>query len=286
MPDNTALVEDLIDSVPELSNARIIRCLHQGDVNETWLLESDRGKLVLKMRYKPDGSAGSIHSEGWKNLHLAATAGIGPEPIWTDPERGLTVCRFLEGTCWSWSDTQNPLLLKKLADTLASLHSIQPEGLQLDAPGAARAYAESIGSAQADALTDHAVKLATDLNSGSHRVSLLHGDLVHGNITGHGPVRLIDWEFAAAGDCLFDLATFIRHHELTDSITDLFLQHYSSLAEPVDQVRLNQFYVLYDLLTALWYLKLVTQSSSNSPAGAELNRVLIRLKQSGLDFGF
>ena len=85
------------------------------------------------------------------------------------------------------------------------------------------------------------------------------------NIIGCGPVRLIDWEYAAVGDPLFDLAVVVRHHQLPAPIAGGFLRAYMGTPDRVTSERFEAFCQLYDLLSELWYLA-VSKSSGDSEA--------------------
>jgi thiamine kinase-like enzyme len=68
---------------------------------------------------------------------------------------------------------------------------------------------------------------------------------------------LIDWEFAAPGDALFDLAVVVQHHELGNDLAGVLLQAY--LGRPpttTEQSRFGAQRAFYRDLLSLWNLRL------------------------------
>ena len=128
-------------------------------------------------------------------------------------------------------------------------------------------------------MADHARALAAKLGAETTRPALCHNDLVHSNIINHGPVYLIDWEYAAVGDVYFDLAVVVRHHQLSPALRKIFLQAYFENPEPAQFEKLAAFCSLYDYLAGLWYLAMARESGASPAIETELGRVMARLAQ-------
>jgi aminoglycoside phosphotransferase (APT) family kinase protein len=291
MPEHETALRDLIDSIPAIRDASVIRQLHGSKVSEHWHLELGGKEFVLRIDRPLAGGLGLDRPHENEILGVVGNAGIGPSPVWSDPARGIQVCTYLPGESWTREDVLDSGNLEELARTLASLHRLDSAGPAFDAASAAQRYVKQIGSRQATRLAAEASGLFHELESDRVASALCHNDLVHGNIICSAPdvsaresaiaVKLIDWEYAAVGDPLFDLATVIRHHDLPGSLAEGFLAAYQRYDLPVDRPRLNRYGRLYDLLSALWYLSMVEGSGPDSPFRYELDRVLLRLKTMG-----
>jgi thiamine kinase len=173
--------------------------------------------------------------------------------IWANPAEGVLVTRYLPGPAWTEIDIHDTQNLQSLAALLRRLHDLPAQGQEFDPSAAANNYARIIDTQESASLASKTNKLAAELHAEQFQSSLCHNDLVHMNIVGMDPVRLIDWEYAALGDPLFDLAVVVRHHNLCASVAAGFLQawlpaHGKSTAE-----RFQAFCLLYDMLSELWY---------------------------------
>ncbi len=78
-------------------------------------------------------------------------------------------------------------------------------------------------------------------------------DPVAGNLirTAAG-LRLVDWEFAVAGDPLFDLAAVIAYHELGAAAALHLLREWSGRVSPRRRRRLAALIRAHDILHWLW----------------------------------
>ena len=161
--------------------------------------------------------------------------------------------QFLEGEIWSESDTRNTEKLTQLALTLRKLHALPAAGLRFQPGTAALRYGREIGSHQALKLAEQANELANELLPPGKARCLCHNDLIHMNIIDGNPVRLIDWEYAAMGHPLFDLAVVVRHHQLGSVTAFVFLQEYLGRKDSTAEQELMAFCQLYDWLAGLWY---------------------------------
>jgi thiamine kinase len=283
MPEQLPEIQSIIERIPGLEGAEPVRRLPGGEASVKWLLKTGNQRFVLRIDRPVAAVLGLDRRTESEILEAAGEAGIGPRLIWAGLAEGIQVCTFIEGEPWTREETRNPALLSSLARTLASLHRLPPIGRPFDPAGAARRYAALIPTAKADALASRACQIVEGLSSETCQSALCHNDLVHTNIVGHGPVRLIDWEYAAVGDPCFDLAIVIRHHELSRPLTEVFLDEYARTAEPISTQRLQKNCELYDLLAALWYQSQIPGTGPSSPFQEEWQRVMLRLNESRPD---
>lgn len=267
-----------IAEVPALAGVSVRQPLPGGLASESWLV-GDRGKLMVVRVDTP--LAGKLKLDRCAELEVLETvsaAGIGPDLIWADPAAGLLVTGYIPEPVWTEKNVHDPARLQNLAVTLQRLHDLPAAGPGFDPARAARTYATTIGGAGALRLAEKTAVLCRQLLTPGHRRAVCHNDLVYMNIVGSHPVRLIDWEYAAAGDPLFDLAVVVRHHRLTARIAGDFLRAYMGPPDAETSERFDAFCQLYDLLAELWYLAVAadTQTTdgelSTRPSGARTRR--------------
>jgi len=243
-----------ITDVPALAGAVVRQVLPGGQASDSWLVEGRGRMLVVRVDTPLARTLGLDRQAELGILETVAAAGIGPDVIWADPDAGVLVTRYITEPVWDQKNIMDPACLNALAGTLKRLHGLASSGPDFDPEKAARGYAGSIGTDAAISLADRAATLTRQLLAPGHYRALCHNDLVYANIIGSNPVRLIDWEYAATGDPLFDLAVVVQHHQLPVPIAGKFLHDYMGNPGPAISERFEAFCQLYDLLSELWYL--------------------------------
>ncbi len=277
MFDPTPEQKTLLDGIEPLRGADILEKLAGGPASDSWLLKAGNEQFVARLDKPLARLLGLDRRAELEVLHTVSVAGIGPQIIWSDPDKGVLVTSWVPGNAWSVVDVHDPVKLGALAVTLRQLHSLPPRG-PVFAPGViALAYAREAGTHRAARIAEQAAKLAEKLLSETRRPALCHNDLVHSNIIGGGIVRLIDWEYSAVGAPYFDLATVVQHHQLKTDRVEIFLGAYFGTAGKEHFSRLEAFCRLYDQLAALWYMSVINQPGCGPLYDEELNRVLARM---------
>jgi len=281
MPESRPGIRERFADIEPLRGAELVRKLPGGPASDSWLLKLAGRQLVARID-KPAARALKLDRQAEVEvLKSVSAAGIGPELVWADPQQGVLVCSYIEGDAWRREDTRNPALLRELASTLKRLHGLAVTGPEFEPEAAAQNYAEALGTVRAKHMAEQAGHLAIDLRGESGRSALCHNDLVHSNIIHHGPVRLIDWEYAAVGDPFFDLAVVVQHHQLGTKLTKIFLRAYFGSLLPEHLEKLRAYCMLYDQLAGLWYLSMAGNSGLAPNFDDELKRVMARLEQEG-----
>ncbi|MFC1796125.1 phosphotransferase [Pseudomonadota bacterium] len=279
MSESETRILAALAGIEVLEDACPIRKLAGGPASDSWLLEAGGQRFVARFDNATAGSLGLDRQAESEILQTVSEAGIAPQLVWSDPGRGIQVCTWIEGDSWSMKDIHHPARLQELALTLRKLHELPPLGRRFEPEAAAQHYANQIGTPEASELAGHAGALAAKLRAETTRPALCHNDLVHSNIVNHGPVYLIDWEYAAVGDAYFDLAVVVRHHQLSPALSKIFLQAYFENPGPAQFEKLAAFCSLYDYLAGLWYLAMARESGASPAIETELGRVMARLAQ-------
>ena len=137
-----------------------------------------------------------------------------------------------------------------LAEALRRLHALPLTGRTFDAIGAARDYVRRIEGGDEDRIRDFLQKI----ENGPRPPNLCccHNDLVVGNIINTPETRFLDWEYACDNDPLFDLATIVAHHEMSDGQANYLLDAYFGGNGVRWRMQLDQQIGLYRALLWLW----------------------------------
>jgi thiamine kinase-like enzyme len=277
-------IQQVIGEVPALAGLVILGKMAGGPASDSWLGGAGGVQMVVRIDTPYAAKLGLDRQAELQVLESVSSAAIGPDIIWADPAAGILVTSFIPGKIWTLKEIRKPANLERLAMTLRRLYVLPAVGPQFDPARAANRYAENIGTDAAFDLARRSAELAGDLAGellgGDHRRALCHNDLVHWNIIGSDPVRLIDWEYAGVGDPLFDLAIVARHHELPSPVVHVFLRACFDSANKETRKRLDAFCTLYDLLSALWYMSICKEPDPDTGYATELNRILGRLQVS------
>jgi len=264
----SAVPADVLDRVPGWQGADS-SVLDGGLSNNTWLLEKDCRKAVLKFDRVLRGAPYNTRYEEARVQSAAAEVGLANPVLYVDDR--ILLSEYADGDVWapvSFSDPQN---LERLAGALRRLHALPPTGRSFDAAAAAAIYARDIDR-------DHdLVAICTDIASDSGkpaRACCCHNDLVAENIISIPAVRFLDWEYACDNDPLFDLATLVEHHGLSEESAAHLLDAYFDGDGERWQPGLRLQQRLYQALLWLWL------ASRRSTQAADLERAAGRLVTS------
>ena len=247
-------VPEVLASIPVLSGPKVLHALAGGPLSDSWLIEDAGRRLVLRID-QPLARALSLNRLAeLAVLDTVAPAGLGPAAVWAQPSAGLLLTSYIAGDTWRLAHVRQPACLLQLANTLRSVYALPTAGLVAFDPGlAACNYARVVGTTAARQLAEQASRLGRQLFAQQHDPVLCHNDLAHTNLVGFRPVRLIDWEYAAIGDPLFDLAVLVRYHTLAENVAMDFVRATLGTLNRQTQERFSAQCELYDLLAGLWY---------------------------------
>lgn len=208
----------LPDEDPALGDIKLVRRLGGGGGwNETWLAARGDERLIVRFDTPAVRMLGLDRAAELGVLRSIRGRGIGPEPVFADPGRGLLVTRELPGRACTPGGLRNPRLLRHLGTTLRRLHETVPSPpnvAPLDLSRSVHHYASLVGGVRARRTARAACRSLVAAAGHRRKPALSHNDPVAQNILRGPALRLIDWEFAAPGDPLFDLAVVIGHHDL------------------------------------------------------------------------
>jgi thiamine kinase-like enzyme len=257
---------------PELARAARLTPL-AGLTNRVFLVELSGRSFCL--RIPAPGTEAIIDRRAEEtNARLAAAAGVAPEVIHFG-EDGVMLTAFVPGIALTPVRLrQSPGALQRAAVAMRTLHesaadfagiyrvfdTMQSYIALLDARGAAlpasnrRLLAEA--TALRDALAAHPVRLRP-----------CHCDPTGRNLIDTGErVWLIDWEYAAMNDPMWDLAYFSVESDLEGPAdVDLLTAYLGRPPSETESARLSVTKAVCELLSALWAL--VQEAEGNRVAG-------------------
>lgn len=242
---------------PLMRGARVLRTLHAGPIKTSYLVQQGAQRYVLRVDEPAARAMGLDREAEFANLQLAWRAGLAPEPVaWRGGERALLLTRYAPGRAWRGSDLRQSARLKQLAAQLRRLHALPETGPALDLEQALAGYARRAGGRAAHELAIRAGRLLARSGLGQGDLAFCHNDPIAGNVVGFRRILLIDWEYSARGDPLFDLAVVIRHHRLPARMAARFAMDYFGRGAPVPWERLQGACRVYDQVLDLWRLAL------------------------------
>jgi thiamine kinase-like enzyme len=258
MPADASTIDlpELLASIaePALREAKPVAQLSGGPVSCSWQLDSALGPVVLRLDLPMAAKLQLDREAEVIALRDRALAGIGPELLWADVERGLLVTRLLSGRVWLAEDIAQPNNLLRLGRLLGRLHSMPVQHKSQDLGLTLAIYAELLNTAKARSISLSAQKLLAELSVAGENNVFCHRDVHSGNIVDTGELRLIDWEYAGSADPCVDLAVVAQQHRLATRQLNCLLEGYGESLQPLDRGRLRQFCRLYDYLASLWYM--------------------------------
>jgi thiamine kinase len=273
-------LQHVIFSVPSLASARAQRKLAGGPTSDSWLLNLDGTRVVLRVDKPLARTMCLDRALELDILERVAQAGFGPALIWADPAKGLLVTDYICGIHWRVSDACVPENIERLAIRLRELHSASIAGPVLEIAESARRYASITDSVQSRELHGQVTAMLKILRSDLTECVLCHNDLGHRNIVDTGTIMLVDWEYSAAGDPWFDLAGVVRQNGFTATQSRRLLHTYCGGFDKQLERRLSLFSRLYDLNSALWYLVVCAADASDMTNRKQLDAIMARLNNN------
>lgn len=263
----------------QLQGARILRRVHAGALKSVWLLA--RGAERWVMRVDEPQAAGFVpdREQEYAVQAAAAALGLAPQPVCLVPgPPAVLVSAWVAGRAWEADDLAAPGRIERLAGLLHRLHAAALPGPVLDLEQQLDTHARRLGSREALALARSARHWLA-LAAGPAAAVLCHNDPTLPNVVGLRQTLLIDWEYAALGDPLFDLAVLAQHHALPEALVERLATAYCGGAGQVPRQRFAAWRRLYDHLLCLWLMDLGAAVPLPPAQQQQLAAARLRLQQ-------
>jgi thiamine kinase-like enzyme len=185
--------------------------ISRGSNNIAWLLTSESRKAVLKLGLAAREFPLNTRAHEASVQARAAAAGLAPAVLYFDEE--VLLEEYVAGPAWTDDTLSRAGRLEQLGSTLKRLHTLPPTGRRFPLMEAALHYYARLPRNADRARAERCLATLSGV-AAAEMPCCCHNDLVAGNIMSvSGPV-LIDWEYAADNDPMFDLASLVAHHRI------------------------------------------------------------------------
>jgi thiamine kinase-like enzyme len=254
-----------------------------GLTNPVYKVEAEGGPVSVRI---PGPGTAEIIDRRAEEAHARAAAAIGIAPaVLLFAADGLMVTRFVDGTCMASDHFKTESgAIERAATALRRLHH-EARGFtrSFDVFGTIERYASLLARRAELPAELHSALAATasirqTLQARPADEKPCHCDPTGGNLIDTGArVFLIDWEYSALNDPMWDLAYLSLEADFDAATDERLLSAYLGRAPSGDETwRMAVHKPVCDLLAALWAL--IQQASGNraadfgSYAAARLNR--------------
>jgi thiamine kinase-like enzyme len=253
-----------------------------GFANRSWLLAAADAKLVLRVPVHDTRALGVDRTGERIAIGAAAAMQLAPRLIYFEVTTGLMLSEYVEGHLWSRADAHDARCVARLAERLQVLHTLAlPAGArQLDFAELVASYRASLAarngarSQERSVLEPQADRRLAELALHPRKRALCHNDVHHRNIIDGPALKLVEWEYAAVGDGMFDLASFACYHDLNAAERMHLIESYAPLEAAVLAQSFDNYCWLFDYMHLLW----LELSASDAAA---CGRLMQRLAGSG-----
>jgi thiamine kinase len=236
-----------------------VTALPGGSVNQSFRVDTLAGSFVLRLNDAVGAVLGANHAREVQLHGAAAGAGVAPELIHADLAERFMIMRYIPGTPWDASAFAHRERIRQLGATLFTLHAIAapavaPFNLAALLLGHAANLIEALPAERGllEGLMDRADAALTLCARAGREATIVHNDLFHLNLIQGERLYLIDWEYAAVADPIFDLACVLAYYPQAEPYTQDLLDS-TRLAACVSTAELSRARFLFVLLSFLWY---------------------------------
>ncbi len=246
--------------------------LAAGTVNDSWRVDTARGRFVLRVDAAASRRPG-VDRERERCLHeVVASAGLAPRVLLWAGAAGVQVREYFEGRIWSEAEMAQPEPLARLGGRLAQLHSLKPPAAvaPFDPSACAQQYLRLMDAATAATLGAAAVAAevgAAALQVAGHAIqsAIVHGDLTYTNLLEGAHLWLLDWEYAQCADPVYDLACVLAYNPAARPQAARLMAA-AGISGPGAAARLVAATRVYAGLTWLWHQARATGAGASRSA--------------------
>lgn len=254
----TKSLRDIFAEIPELSalpfEAWRISPL-AGLTNRSVRVSAGRLDYVLRLPGEVAGQYLSRVAE-LNNARLAAESKLSPPLLFADARRGIVLMSYLAGSRHlTPDDLKDTQVVSDVANLLSRLHG---SGLQFQGTMAAFPIIDRYMQIGSDdrlrRLRRAAIPLQTALGTDQMAMVPSHIDPNPANVLrdADGRLVLIDWEFSAMCEPIWDLAAVAIEGQLDPATEDLLLLTYEAKAGKIPRQRFQMLKLALHLVAATW----------------------------------
>ena len=244
--------QEVLKGIEAFADASVVDELPGGPASDSYLVKRGTQRFVLRLDSTVAAALGLDRRVEAEILEYISRNGLGPRPEFAAPDRGILITRYIEGRAWSAADLHDAGKIHNLAMLLRRLHTLQPVGQPFNLRDRVASYARIIDTAEGRELADDTQRQLRELETRPSTCCLCHNDLISANIVEGRTLVLIDWEYAAIGNPMFDLATIAEHHHFNLDKADALISAYFGSLREEDVRRLSRYRSFYRRLLVLW----------------------------------
>lgn len=230
-----------------------------GMTNNNYLVVTDKKKYILKFFGKGTNKLISREIEK-KNMQFIKTLGLDVENYVFDIEQGIKINEYIENAT-TYDEKIIKTKFESVAKILQKVHSSTPTfHSSFDVFREITKYEDLIEGeitySYYDKITPKVLKLKDILDGIGIDNKNCHIDLVPENFieSKEGRTYLIDWEYCAINDPMWDLAALFLESNFTKKEELEFLSIYRSDMTPINLEKIHIYKILQDFLWSLWTL--------------------------------
>jgi thiamine kinase-like enzyme len=201
----------------------ILNELSGGRSNHSYLLDSDIGKLVLRINGASSLLPGANRDTETSIWQAASQQGIAPPLVFVDAQSQYLVSRYIDTDLPS-RPQKNPACVEQAFSLLQSCHRIETEAPTINYFDHIEHYWRIIESGNKPPgpnlkkQREPMLLLLKSLLGSNSPTGLCHHDPVITNFVGTpGRLYLIDWEYASNGLQIMDYAALVQEWQLDDA---------------------------------------------------------------------
>jgi thiamine kinase len=237
----------------------VITAFPGGTLNRSFRVDTGAGSFVVRLNDDAGAVLGANHAREVR-LHIAAArAGVAPELIDADVAEGFIITRHVAGAAWRVADFGRVERLRILGATLRTLHAIPPPAVAtFDLGAVLRGHSAALIAAQpreralTESLMEQAEAALAICARDGREAAVVHNDLDYSNLIEAERLYLIDWEYAAVADPVFDLACVLAYYPNAEPHAQLLLDT-AGLAAETSTTVLARARFAFLFLSFLWY---------------------------------
>jgi aminoglycoside phosphotransferase (APT) family kinase protein len=255
------IAQDVLLHVPGFASGRTTARaskLYGGTVNTSYRVETSAGRFVVRL-HNPEARLLGADHEREAQLHAAAAAsGLAPSLVHVDSDHRFMIMEYVAGELWTLQDFSRAERLQQLGGALHILHTIVPPVvapfdvgavLELHYQRLREVPEEAAGFA---ALMRRAADAMQASGTQGRAKAFVHNDVHHSNLIGSERLYLLDWEYAAVADPLFDLACILAYYPQAAEHAEALLDA-TRLAAVANAAMLREATWLWMLVSYFWY---------------------------------
>jgi thiamine kinase len=255
------IAQDVLLHVPGFASGRTTARASKlcgGTVNTSYRVETSAGRFVVRLHDPQARLLGADHQREAQLHAAAAAAGLAPALVHVDAGHRFVIMEYVPGEPWTSQDFSRADRLQQLASALHTLHTIAPPIVApFDVWNVLEHHYHRLRDVPADAadfaaLMRRAAEALRASGTQSRGRAFVHNDVHHSNLIGSERPCLLDWEYAAVADPLFDLACILAYYPQAADHADALLDA-TRLAPVATAAMLRETTWLWMLVSYFWY---------------------------------